>query len=40
MLQTFGAFPKYFQILLKVSVDNGIPTNISAVRVREIRLKK
>jgi hypothetical protein len=40
MIQTLGAFPKYFQVLLKVSVDNGIPTNISAVRVREINLKK
>jgi hypothetical protein len=32
-----GAFPKYFQVLLKVSVDNGIPTDISVVRVRELR---
>jgi hypothetical protein len=40
MLQTLGAFPRYFQVFLKVSVDNGIPTNISAVRVRKIKLKK
>ena len=35
--RTLGAFPKYFQVLLKVSVDNGIPTEISVVRVRELR---
>jgi hypothetical protein len=34
--RTIGAFPKYFQVLLKVSVDNGVPTNISVVRVREL----
>jgi len=32
-----GSFPKYFHVLLKVSVDNGIPTNISVVRARELR---
>jgi hypothetical protein len=36
--RTIGAFPKYFQVLLKVSVDNGIPTDISVIRVRELRL--
>jgi len=35
--RTFGAFPKYFHVLLKVSVDNGIPTDISVIRVRELR---
>jgi hypothetical protein len=35
--RTIGSFPKYFQILLRVTVDNGIPTNISLVRVRELR---
>jgi hypothetical protein len=35
--RTIGAFPKYFQVLLKVSVDNGIPTDISVIRVRELR---
>jgi hypothetical protein len=35
--RTLGAFPKYFQVLLKVSVDNGIPTDISVIRVRELR---
>ncbi|HZF39303.1 MAG TPA: hypothetical protein VE715_10790, partial [Blastocatellia bacterium] len=34
--RTLGAFPKYFQVLLKVSVDNGIPTDISVIRVREL----
>jgi hypothetical protein len=34
--RTIGAFPKYFQVLLKVSVDNGIPTNIAVVRAREL----
>jgi hypothetical protein len=28
--------PKYFQVLLKVKVDNGIPTIISLVTVREL----
>jgi hypothetical protein len=32
--RTLGAVPKYFQVLLKVSVDSGIPTNISVIRVR------
>lgn len=36
--RTLGAFPKYFQVLLKVSVDNGIPTDISVIRVRELRI--
>jgi hypothetical protein len=35
--RTLGAFPKYFQVLLKVSVDNGVPTDISVIRVRELR---
>jgi hypothetical protein len=35
--RTLGAFPKYFQVLLKVSVDNGVPTTISVIRVRELR---
>lgn len=34
--RTLGGFPKYFQVLLKVSVDSGIPTNISVIRVREL----
>lgn len=36
-IRTIGIFPKYFQVLLKVTVDNGVPTNISVVRVRELR---
>ncbi len=32
-----GAPPKYFQALLKVGVDNGIPTTIALVTVHEIR---
>lgn len=35
--RTIGAFPKYFHVLLKISVDNGIPTDISVIRVRELR---
>jgi hypothetical protein len=35
--RTIGIFPKYYQVLLRVAVDNGIPTNISVVRVRELR---
>ncbi|HEV2663973.1 MAG TPA: hypothetical protein VG324_03635, partial [Blastocatellia bacterium] len=35
--RSLGATPKYFHVLLKVSVDNGIPTNISVIRVRELR---
>ena len=35
--RTIGTFPKYFQVLLRVSVDNGVPTNISVVRARELR---
>jgi len=38
--QTLGAFPKYFQVLLKVSVDNGVPTNLSVIRVRELRFSE
>jgi hypothetical protein len=34
---SIGSFPTYFQVLLRVSVDNGIPTNISVVRARELR---
>jgi hypothetical protein len=36
-LRILGSFPKYFHVLLKVSVDNGIPTNISVIRARELR---
>jgi hypothetical protein len=35
--RTLGAIPKYFQVMLKVSVDNGVPTSISVIRVRELR---
>src|SRR5262249_53810861 len=34
--RTLGAFRKYFQALIMVSVDNGIPTDISVLRVREL----
>jgi hypothetical protein len=34
--RTLGGFPEYFHVLLKVTVDNGIPTNISVIRVREL----
>jgi hypothetical protein len=35
--RTIGTFPIYFQVLLRVTVDNGMPTNISVIRVRELR---
>jgi hypothetical protein len=35
LLQLNDTFPRYFQVLLKVSVDNGTPTNISVVKVQE-----
>ncbi len=35
---TGGKAPKYFQALLKVGVDNGIPTFINLVAVRELRI--
>ena len=34
--QTNGTLPKYYQVLLKVAVDNGIPTTISVVTVHEL----
>jgi hypothetical protein len=37
--RNIGSPPKYFQVLLRVAVDNGIPTNISVVRVRELPFK-
>jgi hypothetical protein len=36
LLELNATFPKYFQVLLKVSVDNGTPTNTSVVEVREL----
>jgi hypothetical protein len=38
--QTDGTLPKYYQVLLKVAVDNGIPTTISVVTVHELRSGK
>lgn len=38
--QTNGKFPKYYQVLLKVAVDNGIPTTISVVTVHELHSRK
>jgi hypothetical protein len=35
---TGGKAPKYFQALLKVGVDNGIPTFINLVAVHELRI--
>ena len=40
LIQPDGTFPRYFQVLLKVAVDNGVPTNISVVTVRELHLEK
>lgn len=34
--QTNGTLPKYYQVLLKVAVDNGIPTTISVVTIHEL----
>lgn len=36
LMQLGGAPPKYYQVLLKVAVDNGIPTTISIVTVHEL----
>src|SRR6185503_6876188 len=38
--QTNTALPKYYQVLLKVDVDNGIPTTISVVTVHELHSNK
>jgi hypothetical protein len=35
LLELSDSFPRYFQVLLRVSVDNGTPTNISVVKVQE-----
>jgi hypothetical protein len=35
LLELSDSFPRYFQVLLRVSVDNGTPTNISVVKVHE-----
>jgi hypothetical protein len=32
-----GKAPKYYQALLKVGVDNGIPTTIALVSIHELR---
>jgi len=37
-LQQPGGAPHYFQALLKVSVENGIPTTISILTLHELRL--
>ena len=37
-LQQSGSTPRYFQALLKVSVENGIPTTISILALHELRL--
>jgi hypothetical protein len=36
LLELSDTFPRYFQVLLKVSVDNGTPTNISVVKIHEL----
>jgi hypothetical protein len=38
--QTNGTLPKYYQVLLKVVVDNGIPTTISVVTIHELHSDK
>jgi hypothetical protein len=35
-LRTYNGFPKHFQVLLRVSIDNGIPTDVSVIRAREL----
>ena len=40
LTQTNGTLPKYYQVLLKVAVDNGIPTTISVVTVHELHSDK
>jgi hypothetical protein len=35
LLQLSDTFPRYFQVVLRVTVDNGTPTNISVVKVHE-----
>ncbi|HKP11228.1 MAG TPA: hypothetical protein VJZ91_03930 [Blastocatellia bacterium] len=37
-LQPAGSTPRYFQALLKVSVENGIPTTISILALHELRV--
>ncbi|HEY9231325.1 MAG TPA: hypothetical protein VIS78_04245, partial [Blastocatellia bacterium] len=37
-LQQLGNAPRYFQALLKVSVENGIPTTISILALHELRV--
>ena len=36
LLQPGGTLLKYYQVLLKVAVDNGIPTTVSIVSVHEL----
>ena len=36
LLQSGRTLPRYYQVLLKVAVDNGIPTTISLVTVHEL----
>jgi hypothetical protein len=36
LLELSDTIPRYFQVLLRVSVDNGTPTNISVVKVHEL----
>ena len=36
LLRPGGTLPRYYQVLLKVAVDNGIPTTISLVTVHEL----
>jgi hypothetical protein len=36
LIQSGGTLPRYYQVLLKVAVDNGIPTTISLVTVHQL----
>jgi hypothetical protein len=37
LLQPNGTIPKYFQVLLKVYVDNGVTTNFEVVKISELK---
>ena len=37
LIRSEGDFPKYFQVLLKISVNNGLPTEISVVDARDLQ---
>ena len=40
LLQPGGKAPRYYQVLLRVAVDNGIPTTISLVTIHELHSER